>query len=98
MDRFCHDVHLCALHRLICHFTDISLFLFSLVVLPLGAVHLLAAVPALEGVLLHAGLSLLGVKALIDAVAMDDLRFEVFRPEVGVLILEVRHLGIQTLM
>lgn len=64
--------------------------------LPLGAVHHLATAPALEGVLLHAGLSLLGVKALIDAVVMDDLRFEVFRPEVDVLILEVLLLGIQT--
>lgn len=65
--------------------------------LPLGAVHHLATAPALEGVLLHAGLSLLGVKALIDAVVMDDLRFEVFRPEVDVLILEVLLLGIQML-
>lgn len=64
-------------------------------VLPLGAVHLLATVPALEGVLLHAGLSPLGVTALIDAVVMDDLRFEVLRPEVDDLILEVLHLGIQ---
>lgn len=64
--------------------------------LPLGAVHHLATAPALEGVLLHAGLSLLEVKALIDAVVMDDLRFEVFRPEVDVLILEVLLLGIQT--
>ncbi|XP_048134781.1 serine/arginine-rich splicing factor SC35-like isoform X1 [Rhodamnia argentea] len=97
MDRFCHDDLLRALHSLICRFTDFSLFLFPLIVLPLGAVHLLATVPALEGVLLHAGLSLLGVKALIDAVMMDDLRFEVFHPEVDDLILEVCHLGIQTL-
>lgn len=102
MDRFCHSDRLCALHSLISRFTDFSLFLFSPVVLPLGAVHLLATVPALEGVL-HAGLSLLGVKALIDAVVMDDLRcvvmddlrFVVFHPEVDDLILEVHHLGIQ---